>query len=181
MRAIYLLLLVIFSGYLHAETDTTPQGDVDIRKYAGRWYEQARYENWFEKDMDNVYADYALLKDGDIMVYNTGTNKRGRSKRSKGKATTVNPGELSVSFVWPYWWFRTPYRILYVDKEYNTALVSGAGNKYLWLLTREIFPGEHSMNRLRSEAQKRGFDISRLRYTQHQKRKSTAPDTKKPG
>ena len=142
MRIIYLLLLATFSGLVQAEVDTTPQQNVDFRKYAGRWYEQARYENWFEKGMDNVYADYTLLKNGNIMIYNHGTKRSGTMKHSKGMAIHKSEGELSVSFVWPYCWFRSPYKVLYVDQDYKAALVSGEGEQYLWLLTREIFPAK---------------------------------------
>ena len=181
MKHILLFIPALFLCCVQAAVNTTPQASVDFRQYAGRWYEQARYENWFEKGMEEVYTDYALHKDGSLAVLNRGTNEQGKEKQARGRGFISAPGQLDVSFVWPYWWFRAPYRILYVDQEYEAALVSGADDKYLWFLTRESQPQPGLLNKLRQEAQKRGFDTSKLRYTRHQNRKSTAPDTYNPG
>ena len=48
---------------------TVPQ--VDLDKYAGLWYEIARYPNSFEKDCAGVTAEYARREDGRISVTNT--------------------------------------------------------------------------------------------------------------
>lgn len=169
------------SGLAQAGVDTTPQQDVDLARYCGRWYEQARYENWFEQDMDQVCTDYTLLAADAIQVCNNGTDPQGRRHRSCGRGYTAGPGQLAVSFVWPYWWFRAPYRILYVSPDYEGALVSGDGAEYLWLLTRKEDASPLLMKKLLKEAQARGFDTAKLRYTTHQKRKSTAPETNNPG
>ena len=181
MKFTSLLLLLIFTNVTLAGVDTKAQQNVDLRQYAGRWYEQARYENGFEKDMDSVYTDYMLHKDGSLSVQNNGCTVKGKQKQSIGKAFPSAPGEMKVSFVWPYWWFQSPYKILYVNTDYSAAVVAGESDKYLWLLTRDRFPTAKTMNKLRVEAKRRGFDTARLRYTKHQKRKSTAPDTKRPG
>lgn len=180
MRYIFLFPILI-SCAAFAAVNTTPQKNVDLRQYAGRWYEQARYENWFEKDMDEVYTDYMLHKDGTITVKNNGRSIKGKAKQSVGRAFPSSAGEMEVSFVWPYWWFRAPYKILYVNADYSAALVAGEGENYLWMLTRDRIPTTKIMDKLREEALRRGFDTDKLRYTTHQKRKSTAPDTKRPG
>ena len=123
MRYIFLFPLLIFYAAF-AAVNTTPQKNVDLRQYAGRWYEQARYENWFEKDMDEVYTDYMLHKDGTITVKNNGRSIKGKAKQSVGRAFPSSAGEMEVSFVWPYWWFRAPYKILYVSADYSAALVA---------------------------------------------------------
>ena len=150
-----------------SEPNTTPQQDVNMPAYLGRWYEQARYENDFERDMDNVYTDYSMGQNNSITVMNTGYSADGEQHRAKGVAVTEtgSPGEMRVSFVPPYFWFRAPYRILYVDKEYSEALVSGDDEEYLWLLTRDKTPDEAAMRRLMNEAERRGFDTAKLRHT----------------
>lgn len=181
MRHIIPITFALILSIACAAINTTPQQSVDFRQYGGRWYEQARYENWFERGMDNVYTDYISRKDGSITVINHGTDEQGDEEQARGRAFIAAPGQLDVSFVWPYWWFRAPYRILYVDSDYESALVSGESGEYLWLLTRSPQPAQGIMNRLLREARMRGFDTDRLRYTWHQKRKSTAPDTNNPG
>ena len=115
MKFRFLIPILIFFNTVFASVNTTPQKNVDLRQYAGRWYEQARYENWFEKDMDDVYTDYMLHKDGTLTVQNNGRSIKGKVKQSVGMAFPSEPGEMQVSFVWPYWWFRAPYKILYIN------------------------------------------------------------------
>lgn len=179
MKKLIQLLLIILPAT--AAINTTPQTNIDYERYCGRWYEQARYENWFEKGLDHVYTDYTLLNNKSIRITNYGTDARGCTKQATGRGYISKTGVLEISFVWPYWWFRTPYIILYLNPEYSAALVSGNGADYLWLLTRDIHPNTGLMRSLIKEAKRRGFDTSALRYTNHQNRKSTDPDTNKPG
>lgn len=181
MNRILTSLLLMTGSQIFAAVDTTPQQDVDLSRYCGRWYEQARYDNRFEEGLDDVFADYKALKGTSIFVTNHGTDAQGISHTARGKAHVQRNGVLSVSFVWPYWWFHNPYKILCVTQNYQGALVSGEGDEYLWILTREENASPLLLKELIKEAQRRGFDTSRLRYTNHQKRKSTDPDTNKPG
>ena len=181
MRRSLSYLLLLCCSQLFAQVDTTPQANVDLARYCGRWYEQARYENWFEEGLEKVYADYEPQGSGHVHVTNYGTNQQGELHKAEGKAIVKAPGELAVSFVWPYWWFHAPYKILYVTPDYDAALVSGDGADYLWLLTRKEQVSPHLLNKLKQEAAKRGFDTSCLLYTRNQKRKSTAPATYRPG
>ena len=176
-----LSVLLLIGNLAQATVNTTPQPDVNLTRYCGRWYEQARYENWFEQDLDQVYTDYTPLASGSIQILNHGTDPQGRKHKTRGKAVVTSPGQLGVSFVWPYWWFRTPYKILYVSPDYEGALVSGEGSDYLWILTREEDASPLLIKKLKQEAQLRGFDTTKLRRTTHQKRKSTVPATNKPG
>tara|TARA_B100000315_G_scaffold14683_1_gene13394 strand:- start:271 stop:537 length:267 start_codon:yes stop_codon:yes gene_type:complete len=43
---------------------------VDINRYLGKWYEIARYPNWFQEDCYVVTADYELTKSGSVKVTN---------------------------------------------------------------------------------------------------------------
>lgn len=181
MKSLLCLLLIIPCAFAGNKIDTTPQRDVDFSRFVGRWYEQARFENWFEEGMDNVFTDYIPLQNGSFVVINQGTSSQGFAEQARGRAFVAGPGELAVSFVWPYWWFRAPYKVLYVDSRYQSALVSGEGSEYLWLLTRQQLPAAEMIQKLIREAKQRHFDTSKLRYTQHQNRKSTSPDKKNPG
>lgn len=163
MRYIFFVIPLLIS--ICCGADTTPQQNVSIPSYLGRWYEQARFENWFEKDMDYVFTDYSADSNNQINVLNFGTTPDGEQKQAKGKAIKVQDGELAVSFVWPYWWFRSPYRILYVNPDYTAAVVSGDGDDYLWLLTRDKCATPRILKKLIKEAQLRGFDTTKLRFT----------------
>jgi apolipoprotein D and lipocalin family protein len=40
----------------------------------GTWYEIARFDYRFEKDLDNAMAQYSLNEDGSVKVVNSGYN-----------------------------------------------------------------------------------------------------------
>ena len=75
MKSFYSLLILLTSTCIAA--DTTPQANVSLSRYQGRWYEQARYENWFEEGMEQVYTDYSPGPDGSLNVMNSGRNETG--------------------------------------------------------------------------------------------------------
>ncbi len=148
-----------------AKVNTHPQSNVSWEKYLGRWYEQARFENWFEAGMDEVFTDYTAGPGTSINVLNCGRNSSGHQSTSRGRAFPRGNGLMNVSFVPPYGWFRAPYHILYTDADYQSALVSGKGDSYLWLLTRQKSADADTIHSLIHEAKKRGFDTTRLRFT----------------
>lgn len=51
----------------------------DLLKFLGRWYQIGRSDNWFQRGLTNVYADYTF--DGEkIRVKNVG-KKYGKQKQ----------------------------------------------------------------------------------------------------
>ena len=61
---------------------------VDINRYLGRWYEIARYPNWFQENCYAVTADYELSEDGFIRVVNRCNDRKlnGEMREALGKA-----------------------------------------------------------------------------------------------
>ena len=159
-------IIQYFTGRdMEAQANTTPQRNISMEKYLGRWYEQARFENWFEDGLEEVFTDYSAGPNGSINVLNCGRNCNGRQSTSRGRGYPDGAGRMHVSFVPPYGWFKAPYHILYTDPDYQSALVSGAGSAYLWLLTRQKTPDSGLLETLLQEARKRGFDTNLLHQT----------------
>ena len=139
---------------------------LDIRRYAGVWYEIARFPHRFEKDLQKVTATYSLLENGGIKVTNRGINGKGKWKEVNGKAfvpDSAEPGKLKVQFFWP---FRAPYWVHRIDEDYRFALVGGPGSDYLWVLCREKTMPEAIYQDYLKTAQELGYDISRLEMVQ---------------
>ena len=67
--------------------------NVDLQRYAGKWYEIARMPFYFEKDLVNVTATYTLRDDGKIQVLNEGYVKtpQGKRKQAKGRVKISMP------------------------------------------------------------------------------------------
>lgn len=139
--------------------NNAPVKEVDLNRYLGKWYEVARFDHKFERDLTHCTAEYTLKEEGKIKVVNRG-NKNGKWDTAEGKAkTTDTPGLLRVSFFGPFY---SDYRILLLDPDYTYALVGSASDSYLWILSRtpELKPIDRGA--ILMEAQTRGYDINKL-------------------
>lgn len=141
---------------------------VDLNRYLGRWYEIALLPNWFErKCLSGATADYSLLENGMIQVINRCQTAQGLSE-AKGVAWVVNHqsnAKLKVSFV-PFAkyfkWFGGNYWILYVDSDYQFAVVGDPSLKYLWLLSREENVSESVYRKFLDVAHENGFSTDKM-------------------
>lgn len=169
---LHLIILLSLSGALIACThrsessvNTSPMPNIDIQRYMGTWYELARFPNKFERGLDRVMANYSQQNNGRIAIRNSGFDEQGEFTYVNGRGYIPNPvvaGHLRVSFVYPYRWFYGDYNILYVNKEYSIALVSGSDARYLWLLARNPNISEAEKQDLLGIARARGFDTNKL-------------------
>lgn len=140
----------------------------DAARYLGTWYEIARFDFKFEKDLDNTMAQYSLLSNGDIQVINSGYHViKGEYKQATGKAKfRIDPtiGALKVSFFGPFY---TGYNVIAIDDDYKYALIAGKDLNYLWILSREkTIPLEIKQAYL-EQAQRIGYDTTRLLWINH--------------
>lgn len=139
--------------------------DVDLTRYAGRWYEIARFQHRFERDLVNVTATYSLRDDGRIEVLNQGYKGSPDGNRSDARAIAwvpdpAVPARLRVRFFWP---FAADYRIIALEQEgYQYAMVTSSSWRYLWILGRLPQMDEDTYTMLVSKAQAYGFDVSQL-------------------
>lgn len=147
-----------------------PQGiepvmNFQANKYLGKWYEIARINNKFEKNMTQVTADYSLRDDGGIKVVNRGFNTVSQKwAESVGKAYFVkspNIGALKVSFFGPFY---GGYNIVKLDEDYQTVLVAGSSKEYLWILSRKPCISEEIKQAYVKKAAEIGYDTSLLNF-----------------
>lgn len=138
-------------------------GNFNVDRYLGTWYEIARFDFRFEKDLDNVSAQYSLNKEGNVIVLNSGYNyKKEEWKKADGLAKFrggKDVAELKVSFFGPFY---AGYNVVALDENYQYALIAGKNLDYLWILSRtKNIPEEVRSNYLRI-AKEIGYDISKL-------------------
>ena len=138
--------------------------DVDINRYLGRWYEIARYPNWFQEDCYAVTADYELTKSGSVKVTNRcregGLN--GKIREAVGLADVADENtnaKLRVTFYWPFY---GKYWIIALGDNYEYAVVSEPKRQYLWILSRKPTLNPSRYNQLTEALRNQGFDISFL-------------------
>lgn len=140
----------------------------DTGKYLGTWYEIARLDFRFERNLDNTTANYTLSKDGRIRVENRGFDYvKLRWKRAIGKAKfrgATDVAELKVSFFGPFY---AGYNVIALDDQYTYALVVGKNLNYLWILSRETSIPPDVKEAYLNLAKKLGFDVDALIWVKH--------------
>jgi apolipoprotein D and lipocalin family protein len=157
-----ILLISLFSCGEDKELATVK--NVSLTKYAGTWYEIARFPNSFEKGMDCVTATYTVLDNGKVEVRNKGrlVEKNNKWKDVKGKAwipDSSEPGRLKVQFFWP---FSGDYYIIDLAGDYSYSLVGSPSRDYLWVLCREKTLDKTTYDALLDKAKSFGFDTSKV-------------------
>jgi apolipoprotein D and lipocalin family protein len=152
-----------------------PKGAVAVKpfdreKYLGKWYEIARLDFRFEKNLSNVTATYSLRDNGLISVDNKGYDERkGIWKESIGKAKVAGASDearLKVSFFGPFY---APYNVIAVDDNYQYALVAGKNLNYLWVLSRTPTIPVVIKKKYLKQAQSLGYNVHKLVWTKHNK------------
>lgn len=141
---------------------------VNLARYAGTWYEIAKYPNRFQEGCVGTTATYTPAPGGrEIVVENRcreGTLD-GAEKSIRGTARVVDAetnAKLKVTFFWP---FSGDYWIIGLGEAYEYALVGTPNRRYLWILSRSPEMDETTYARLADLARAQGFDPARLTRT----------------
>ena len=154
---------------------TIPDGVTAVQpfnkdRYLGKWYEIARIDFKFERNLNNTTAEYSLNNNGTIKVVNKGYDTTKKEwKSAAGTAKFVrgeNVAMLKVSFFGPFY---SGYNVIAIDKEYKYALIAGKNLKYLWVLSRNTaIPDDVRKNYLEL-AKRVGYNINELIWIKHDK------------
>jgi lipocalin len=165
------LAVAHFKAARTAPVTTAPL--LDLRRYAGRWYEIARLPLSTERECDSdVSASYTLLRNGRLRVVNSCRTRDGELQEVRGIARPAGGADgakLEVCFApsglrWlPGAW--APYWVLHVAPDYSAAVVGTPDRKHLWLLSRSAFMDDAQLQRLLLHARAQGFDTTRLMRT----------------
>ena len=169
-RLLWLLVLLLSACTGQPEGVTTIKS-FDASQYLGTWYEIARLDHSFERDLETVTATYSLRDDGGIKVINRGFNPKTKEwKEAEGKAYFIDPpnadnthtGRLKVSFFGPFY---GGYNIIELDKPYyNYVMVCGPDKSYFWILSRTPQLAYPIKQDLIAKAKELGFATDKLIY-----------------
>ncbi len=145
-----------------------PVTGFELDRYLGKWYEVARLDNRFEKNLDNVTAEYSLNENGTVKVVNSGfdtVENKAKSAMGRAKFRKGNDiGALKVSFFGPFY---AGYNVIAIDPDYRYALVAGRNLDYLWILSRtDTIPAGIRQDYL-DIAQAVGYDTAALVWVTH--------------
>lgn len=143
---------------------------VDLEKYAGKWFEIARYPNKFQKKcVSNTTATYNIKENKEIEVINECLKKDGKIDKAKGKGKVVDKdsnAKLEVRFapaflsflpqVWGDYW------ILDLDENYDYAVVGDPDREYLWILSRKTTIDTATYEKILENLDNMGFNPNKL-------------------
>jgi apolipoprotein D and lipocalin family protein len=143
---------------------------VDLDRYLGRWYEIARYPNFFQRNCKGeVTATYSRREDGTIAVDNACLREDGGTDQAIGAARIVDaatnaklevrfaPAFLSfLPFVWGDYW------VIDLAPDYSYAVVGEPSRKYLWILAREPRLDAATFEAIVARLRSAGYDPARL-------------------
>ena len=164
------LLLAVFPDVNGMPEGAEAVRNFSLERYLGTWYEIARLDHRFERNLSRVTATYSMNEDGTVKVINRGYNtKKARWSEAEGKARFVDSadvGRLKVTFFWPFY---GAYNVIALEAEsYGYAMVIGNNTKYLWILAREPELEPAVLKGLLDQARSLGFATDELIYPQRE-------------
>ena len=159
-----LALCGMCSAAIGQDIDNSTITSLDLDRYLGKWYEVARYDHSFERDLVGCTTEYSMRDDGKIKVINSGYLKTldGTYKESVGKAKAKRngtAGQLQVSFFGPFY---GDYYILDLAPDYSYSVVGSSSPKYLWILSRTPQLAPEVKSKILRNLQQRGYDTGKL-------------------
>ena len=148
---------------------------VDLNKYAGQWYEIAKYPNKFQDQcVGNTTATYTLKSSSKIEVMNRCLKKDGAMSDAKGearvqdKATNAKlkvrfaPGFLSwLPQVWGDYW------VIDLPSDYSYSVIGTPDRKYFWILSRQAQMDDSTYQDILRRAEQQGFNPAKVVKTAH--------------
>lgn len=160
-----LIILALVSNLILAQkSEPVTVNSVDLKKYAGLWYEIAKIPNRFQKHcLSGTTAQYTLREDGRIDVINSCIDEDGVIDRAEGIARIVDNktnAKLEVSFFsilgWrPIW---GDYWIIALDDDYQWVIVGTPNRKYGWILSRSPILDTETIDNLYQRLKSQGYN-----------------------
>jgi apolipoprotein D and lipocalin family protein len=162
----FVLATLFFVGCTGVPAGLRPVTDFEPERYLGKWYEIARLDHRFERNLSTVSALYYKKNDDAIGVVNRGYNeKTGKWEEIEGTAFFLqneSVGSLKVSFYGPFY---GGYHIIALDrKAYQYAMVVGPRLSYFWILSRQKKMDREVLAELVAKAEQLGIDTEKLIY-----------------
>jgi len=150
---------------------------LDLKRYMGRWYEIACFPSRFQpSDGVNTRATYTFGDDGTVRVLNE-TWSGGKRSFIEGTAHKADPNsdeaKLKVRFWVPPFLPVIPvtgdYWVLFIDPDYQYALIGQPSRNYLWVRTPFPFSFISQCQTLKIVAKEQffntlGINVSNIRF-----------------
>lgn len=164
MKIIFITLFITSLSLFAQQSPLKTIDYVDLKKYAGLWYELAKIPNSFQDQcVKGTTAKYVIKEDGEISVINSCFEEDGELDKTEGVARVVDKksnAKLEVSFFsilgWrPVW---GDYWVIGLGENYDWAIVGTPSRKYGWILSRTPQLSKEIMNKINQILVDQGYD-----------------------
>ena len=166
IKKLCVLVIMLLAGCMGIPRGVTVVDNFSLDRFLGTWYEVARIDTSFEKDLEQVSALYTLAEDGSVKVLNKGYDRKKREVQTiEGRGVFVgdtHKGALKVSIFGPFY---ASYNIIALVKAgYRWAMVCGRDPAYFWILSKDPEMEPKLLRELVIRAKSLGFDTDHLHY-----------------
>jgi apolipoprotein D and lipocalin family protein len=115
-----------------------PEPALNVERFLGRWYVIANVPYFFERGKVGTYVEYHPRDDGRIhdLYFYREKDLSAPLESNEGIAEVVDTqtnAAWRAQFLWPLWF---GFNILYVDDDYQTALVGHPDRELGWIYAR---------------------------------------------
>lgn len=176
MLSVFMLLLGFssptFAVISPVERQLVPVEHVDLTRYQGKWYEIASIPQFFQrKCVKNTMADYTILSDSLMRVTNSCVTKEEHTISSEGRAKPQDDtnSKLKVTFAKVFdkylFWFSGKYWVIYLEPNYQYAVVGHPTRDYGWILSRSPDLPANTLNEIKHFLKVSGYDPCRFQVT----------------
>lgn len=163
--SLVLLLAACGTSYRDRAEPITSVANFDAQKYTGLWYEVAHFPVWFQEGCTNTQAEYTTRDEGVLNVRNACFRDNELSV-IEGSARVVGPGRLKVRLGFAP--FAGDYWVLWVDEDYQTAVVGVPSGRAGWILNRTPEISESRLDAAKAVLSFNGYDVTNLQMTDHE-------------
>ena len=165
-----LLLFIIFASFIKGADTMKTVESVDLERFMGKWYVIALVPNMIEKGATNSSDTYVLNKDGTIDITYDAI-KDGKQRQIKQKGTVVNKtsnAEWTIQMRKPFVPFmKFPFKIVYVDKNYEFMAVGYPKNSMGWIMGRSTKVSDEDYKKIMSALVELGYTEEQFELVKH--------------
>lgn len=160
------LIIIIFTTVMTLQATPQPVAFVDPAKFSGLWYEIARTYNRYEKDCVAATVEYTLSAEAKYQVNNRcfDTVVGGDLIEYEGSAEPAEGQSMSRIDLTYFWIFTREYRVIHLEPDYSSAVVTDEKMEQLWIMHREPFMPQERLGDILTKLEA-SMDLNRLIYT----------------
>ncbi|MEM7232032.1 MAG: lipocalin family protein [Planctomycetota bacterium] len=143
---------------------------VDLDRFMGRWYVVAHIPTSLEAEAYDATETYSKTESGEIDIrfrFREGSHEA-EEQEHQFSARVEDDESSAVWGVQPFWPLRLEYRVIYLDKTYETTIIGRTRRDYAWIMTRDPRVPDARLEALVDKLSENGYELDALRRIPHQ-------------